>query len=111
MRQTTADTLAYIQQRLAALEGATGLKPPVPEQMKPLPPPMGNVHAMARSTQLVSTEQSRAVADRRAARTAAAAQHAQVGRYFAGPVDPRRPGAPSKRNRAGGLIRSKPQWH
>jgi hypothetical protein len=90
-RERPADTLDNFRKRLGALEQHTGVKPPVPEKLKPLPPPMGYLHGRPtppRTTQLVSTRESRAISDRRAAARAAAAVHARTTRFFSGPVEP-----------------------
>ena len=76
-----------LAERLAALEKAAGIKPPAEVITKPVPP-MAHMGTMQRTTQLISTEQGRAVRDRRAARAAAMASHAQTTRFFAGPTEP-----------------------
>jgi hypothetical protein len=86
--RTTSDTLHDFRQRLAALEKHNGLKPPAPEKPKPLPPPMGRPADIPRTTRLVSTEQDRAIAARRAGRAEVMRQHNIAGRFFAAPRDP-----------------------
>jgi hypothetical protein len=88
-RGTPADTLRYMRRQIAALEWHSGLKPPQPEPAaKPLPPPMGRPAGIPRTTQLVSTEQDRAIAARRAAAATEQSTHNRTTRFFSGPVEP-----------------------
>jgi hypothetical protein len=100
--RTTADTLAELRQRLAVLEQHAGVKPPVSEAPARPVPPMGNVHAMARSTQLISTTESRALDARKVGRAEVMRQHNIAGRYFGGNVEPAN--APIPRASATGSV-------
>jgi hypothetical protein len=70
-----------LAERIAALETRAGIRPSEAVE-RPVPPPMSHLGSQQRTTMLVSTEQGRAVNDRRAARAAAMAQHAKAGRFF-----------------------------
>jgi hypothetical protein len=86
--RSVADTLANVRKRLAALEQHTGVKPPAPEAPPKPIPPMGRPADIPRTTRLVSTEQDRAIAARRAGRAEVMRQHNIAGRFFAAPRDP-----------------------
>jgi hypothetical protein len=89
--RTVADTIDNIRKRLAALEQHTGVKPPVPEAPPKPVPIMGAMHGappLPRTTQIVSTAESRTLEARRAGRAEVMRQHNNAGRFFAAPCDP-----------------------
>jgi hypothetical protein len=91
-----------LAERVAALEKRAGIRP-TEAVAKPAPPPMGNVHAMARTTQLMSTSEQRAIANRRAAARAAMARHSQAGRFFQAPREPANARVP-RASRTGSVV-------
>ncbi len=84
------NALAALQRRIAALEQQVAQGPvrPAEASRAAAPPPMSHMAQQPRTTQLVGTEQQRAIANRRAARAALMAQHNRSSRFFSAPQDP-----------------------